>query len=124
MGRSRNKKHIQNQADKNVASTGIEPVSGASGTLILSIVLRGQYIKHTFLCIWRFAPTVLLGLYYPLLRGWEIRDHFTLCINPGALTANIFTAMASKITPKNLRTAINPAGPNSLAIGPNDFKTI
>ena len=28
-----------------VASTGIEPVSGASETLILSIVLRGQKLK-------------------------------------------------------------------------------
>ncbi len=31
-----------------VASTGIEPVSGASETLILSIVLRGQRMKPFF----------------------------------------------------------------------------
>ena len=31
-----------------VASTGIEPVSGASETLILSIVLRGQVIFTSF----------------------------------------------------------------------------
>jgi len=45
-------------------------------------------------------------------------------INPGALVAKIFTAMASNITPKNLRTAIKPVGPNYLAIAPKDFKTI
>lgn len=31
-----------------VASTGIEPVSGASETLILSIVLRGRFIWPLF----------------------------------------------------------------------------
>jgi hypothetical protein len=31
---------------ESVASTGIEPVSGASETLILSIVLRGQFLKE------------------------------------------------------------------------------
>ena len=31
-----------------VASPGIEPGSGASETLILSIVLRGQYVKLSF----------------------------------------------------------------------------
>src|SRR5207253_2517510 len=47
--------------------TGIEPVSGASETLILSIVLRGHQ-KNCYgrTCIWSFVPTVLWGLYYPL----------------------------------------------------------
>src|SRR5690606_33517188 len=57
-----------------VASTGIEPVSGASETLILSIVLRGRYLTENpnrcsesllklclfhrcRTCIWSFVPT-------------------------------------------------------------------
>ena len=34
-------------------------------------------------------------------------------ISPPTLLLKIFTAMASKITPKNLRTAINPAFPGT-----------
>lgn len=37
-------------------------------------------------------------------------------IKPPTLVANIFTAMASKITPKNFLTANNPACPKSFAI--------
>ena len=48
-----------------VASPGIEPGSGASETLILSIVLQGQYFKSTVACSWSFVPTMLWGLYYP-----------------------------------------------------------
>ena len=43
---------------------------------------------------------------------------------PAALAANILIAMANNITPKNLRTAINPLCPKSLAIGLSDFNTI
>ncbi|GAA4727414.1 recombinase family protein [Flavisolibacter ginsenosidimutans] len=86
-----------------VASTGIEPVSGASETLILSIVLRGQG-----------------G--YPVISLIGLSD--TYFISPCALNAKIFTAMASNITPKNFRTAINPAGPKALSIRPIDFNTI
>ena len=76
-----------------VASPGIEPGSGASETLILSIVLRG------------------------LINA----DYF---INPCAFVANIFTAMAIKITPKNFLTAMSPAGPKIRSINLNDFNTI
>ena len=42
---------------------------------------------------------------------------------PAALAAKILIAMANNITPKNLRTAINPLWPKSLAIGLNIFST-
>ncbi len=83
-----------------VASPRIELGSGASETLILSIVRRG------------LSPS-------PSGEGWG-EVYF---INPGALVANIFTAIASNITPKNFLTAIKPAGPSSRAIAPKDFKT-
>ena len=76
-------------------------------------------------------------LYYPLyyeawLRSREsgVRSReptqdaiFPHLINPGALVANIFTAMASNITPKNFLTAIKPAGPSNFAMTVNDFNT-
>lgn len=40
---------------KLVASTGIEPVSGASETLILSIVLRGQFN----VIMWKFENVLM-----------------------------------------------------------------
>lgn len=82
-----------------VASTGIEPVSGASETLILSIVLRRQETGSAI----------------------ESTAYF---ISPCALVAKIFTAMASKTTPKNFRTAINPAGPKIRSIKRSDFNTM
>ena len=75
-----------------VASSGIEPESGASETLILSIVLRGLKCGNYF-------------------------------INPCALVANIFTAIAIKITPKNFLTAMRPAGPKMRSKNLNDFNT-
>ncbi len=72
-----------------VASPGIEPGSGASETLILSIVLR--------------------GLYY--------------FINPCALVAKIFTAIAIKITPKNFLMIANPFGPNARSNHRSDINT-
>ena len=56
-------------------------------------------------------------LYYPLY------DEAYL-INPGTLLLKIFTAMASNITPKNLRMATIPPGPRIRSIKFNDFKTI
>src|SRR3954452_14922038 len=44
-------------------------------------------------------------------------------INPATLLLKILMEMAIKITPKNLRTAINPAFPKILSIHPSDFKT-
>ncbi len=48
---------------------------------------------------------------------------FSYFINPPALPANIFTAMASNITPKNFRTASKPAGPNNFSIHFKDLRT-
>jgi len=45
-------------------------------------------------------------------------------INPAALLANIFTAIASKITPKNFLTANKPALPKAFSIRFNERKTI
>ena len=100
-----------------VASTGIEPVSGASETLILSIVLRGQKIKiqeprHKK----QGELAFLLDFVYCFLD-------FHYLINPPAFPANIFTAMASNITPKNFRTASKPAGPNNFSIHFKDLRT-
>jgi hypothetical protein len=103
-----------------VASTGIEPVSGASETLILSIVLRGQKNYRFLLHASTNPPPALRatpasGGYAPFARS----HHLIKC---PTLLVNIFTAIASKTTPKNLRTAANPAGPSSLAIYFNDLK--
>ena len=104
-----------------VASTGIEPVSGASETLILSIVLRGQYERSKNQVprfkLWKEDnPLGALGLEPCILIYYLIK--------PCAFVAKILTAMASNITPKNFLTAIRPAGPRSLAMTFNDFNTI
>src|SRR5215203_7474331 len=64
-------------------------------------------------------------LYYPLY--YEARERCSFAhylISPWALVAKILTAMASKTTPKNFRTAIKPAGPRALSKSVNDFKTM
>ncbi len=81
-----------------VASTGIEPVSGASETLILSIVLRGQNaFSHK-----KEGKANVFDLNY---KNYRLR-----------LLLNIFTAIARRMTPKNLRTTIRPALPSILSI--------
>src|SRR5215203_7235963 len=63
-------------------------------------------------------------LYYPLY--YEARERCSFAhylISPWALVAKILTAMASKTTPKNFRTAIKPAGPRILSMNLNDFST-
>src|SRR5674476_370724 len=76
-----------------VASPGIEPGSGASETLILSIVRRGLFILYSLFLIFNF--------YLPIAA---------------MLLPNILTAMAINITPKNFLTTINPLGPNACSI--------
>jgi hypothetical protein len=100
-----------------VASTGIEPVSGASETLILSIVLRGRGCSMFDVRRLKFE----VGKHGISNIKPGTSNYF---INPAALVANIFTAMASNITPKNFLTAINPAGPSKRAMAPSDFNTI
>ena len=39
------------------------------------------------------------------------------------IVPNIFTAIASKITPKNFLTTIKPFGPRALSIHLSDFNT-
>src|SRR5664279_618335 len=56
-------------------------------------------------------------LYYPLY------DEAYL-INPGTLLLKILMAMASNITPKNLRMATIPPGPKIRSIKSRDFNTI
>ena len=55
-----------------------------------------------------------------------LRGHIycTCCNNPGALAANIFTAIASNITPKNFLTAVKPLFPNNFDTTDSDFKTV
>ena len=55
-------------------------------------------------------------LYYPLY-------YEAYFINPGTLLLNIFIAMASNITPKNLRMATIPPGPSIRSIRSSDFRT-
>jgi len=50
-----------------------------------------------------------------------LKDHFP---QAPILLLNIFTAIASNITPKNFRIANKPAGPNRCSINFNDFKTM
>ena len=45
-----------------------------------------------------------------------LRDQLHYLINPDTFELKIFTAMASKTTPKNFRTAVNPAGPSNFAM--------
>ena len=82
-----------------MASPGIEPGSGASEALILSIVLRGHRLIFT-------SPNAIKKIGY-------FKYHLN---KPVTFVVNIFTAMASKTTPKNLRTAVNPPVPNKRAI--------
>ncbi len=54
---------------------------------------------------------------------WILFLIFCYFISPPTLLPNIFTPMASKTTPKNLRTAIKPAFPKAFSIRPNERKT-
>ena len=115
-----------------MVSSGIEPESRASETLILSIVLRDQEecgnvmnVGNVKMPLFKIASSKELPakefshFHISTLTHWY--SHYF--INPGALLAKIFTAMASNITPKNFRIAINPAGPNNLSKKLSDFKT-
>ena len=82
-------------------------------------------------------PGLRRPLYYPLYyetvrRRLQRYDFTADSANPGlnghrisppTFVANIFTAIASSTTPKNFRTASNPAGPSSRAIAFNDRST-
>ena len=59
-----------------------------------------------------------------LYIGQPFLNLLGLDVGSCALKAKIFTAMASNITPKNFRMAINPAGPRALSIIRNDFNTM
>ena len=97
--------------NNSVASTGIEPVSGASETLILSIVLRGQILKGKEPNIKKQIPKGRFDF-----GIWLLGFVFCYFTNPPTFAPNTFTAMASNITPKNFRTAIKPAGPKTFCI--------
>jgi hypothetical protein len=71
-----------------VVPSRIELESRASETLILSVVLQD------------------LTQGYILLGRAKLQNYFN---NPRRLVLNIFTAIASRTTPKNLRMAIIPA---------------
>lgn len=66
------------------------------------------------------SPRIELGYQVPetCVLSIVLRDqHYPIdCIKPLRFAVKILTAMASKITPKNLRMAIKPPVPNSLAI--------
>ena len=117
-----------NLAQNPCLPAGREPVSKASETSILSVVLRDQYFKYPF-CFWSRPESCLpaglpTGGREPVSRASEtlilsivLRDQlFHYFINPATFELKIFTAMASKTTPKNFRTAVNPAGPNNFAM--------
>jgi hypothetical protein len=84
-------------------------------------------------------PGLRRPLYYPLYYGTrpsfasaaepgvagfakegEVTNYFN---NPLRLVLNILTAIANRITPKNFRVAIIPAGPRILSIRSMDFRT-
>ncbi len=58
-----------------VVSTGIEPVSRASETLILSIVLRDQYFKYPF-CFWSRPESLPAGRQGTCIQGFG--DPYTI----------------------------------------------
>jgi hypothetical protein len=91
-----------------VVPSRIELESRASETLILSVVLQDQ--KTAF---WKKQ-----GL---SVKEGEITNYFN---NPLRFVLNILTAIASRITPKNFRMAIIPAGPSMRSIKSMDFRTI
>jgi hypothetical protein len=82
-----------------VASSGIEPESGASETLILSIVRRGLKFQ---------IPNLKFRIYFP---------NFTI------LLPKILTAMANNITPKNFLITVMPLGPKTFSIHFKDLST-
>ena len=49
---------------------------------------------------------------------------YNYLLNAPILLENILTAIAKSITPKNLRTASNPPGPNMRSIKLSDFNTM
>ena len=125
-----------------MASPGIEPGSGASETLILSIVLQGQFTISKKQLLYYPRPNGRPGghcttrpIYYfkknnsytipvrtvgragIVLQGQDHLANFTI------LLPNIFTAIASNITPKNFLTTAKPFGPKNLSIHFKDFKT-
>ncbi len=99
-----------------MALPGIEPGSGASETLILSIVLQG--LLNVQMKIYADVQMKKTDLHIRTFTYLHI-----YLINPCAFVANIFTAMAIKITPKNFLTAMRPAGPKMLSINLNDLST-
>jgi hypothetical protein len=80
-----------------VTSPRIELGCQVPETCVLSIVLRGQRNETAE------------------ENAGKIYSH-TDFNSPCTLLLNIFTAMASKITPKNLRTATIPPGPSILSM--------
>jgi hypothetical protein len=82
-----------------VVPPGIEPGSGASETLILSIVLRDQNLQ---------LRTINLQLQTP---------------KAAILLPKILTAMAINITPKNFLITDNPLGPKTFSTQRSDFNT-
>ena len=52
-----------------------------------------------------------------------IYDFFLYRINPPTFPANIFTAIARRMTPKNLRMASMPAFPSNLEMKSSEWRT-
>lgn len=110
--------------DRNLClPSGREPVSE-----IYKISFGSSSLDRNRTCIWSFGNSYTIHCTTRPGKGEKLKvkspKNFNLYfINPPTLLVNIFTAMASKTTPKNLRTAVNPAGPNKRAICLSDFKT-
>ena len=100
-----------------VASPGIEPGSGASEALILSIVLRGQKILNCKCRISNVKTLMKKSLYLKTSQIKYLKSTVHCYFpNPCMLVPKIFTAMASNITPKNFLTTITPLGPSAFSI--------
>ena len=100
-----------------MASPRIELGSGASETLILSIVLRGQFIYELRFGIYDLK-TLQNRKSQILNRKWVHFPNFTI------LLPKIFTAMANNITPKNFLITDIPFGPKTFSIHFRDFNTM
>ena len=106
-----------------MASPGIEPGSGASEALILSIVLRG--LSYIFIKITSVLYPEKIGIILSIvLRGQKRFDSYKNYFpNWPILLPNILTAIASNITPKNFLITIIPLRPKNFSIHFKDLST-
>jgi hypothetical protein len=98
---------------------------GGNRTCIWSF--GGSYTIHCTTtpdsCADSIIENLIMKKIFSNTHRYQIGTESNYLISPWAFVAKIFTAMASKTTPKNFRTAIKPAGPKIRSINRSDFNT-